>query len=130
MSQKLTHVASTLAQSRAPSVTDRRLPWGYAEPEEDEMNLAALIGEVTSPIQLQADGDVTFSLAVIGRQGDSRQIFTVQAHGAQGEACRRYLDRGLRVAIEGRVVPGAVPAEVIADRVQFLTTRAQRDALR
>ena len=94
------------------------------------MNLAALIGEVTSPIQPQADGDVTFSLAVIGRQGDPRQTFTVQAHGAQGEACRRYLDQGLRVAVEGRVVPGAVPAEVIADRVQFLTTRAQRDALR
>lgn len=94
------------------------------------MNLAALIGEVTSAIQPRADGDVTFMLAVIGRHGKPRQTLTVQARGTQGEACRRYLDRGLCVAVAGRVVPGAVPAEVIADRVRFLTTRAQRDALR
>ena len=94
------------------------------------MNLAALIGEVISPMQTLEEGEVRFSLAVIGRQGDPRQTLTVQAHGAQGDACRRYLDQGQRVAVEGRVVPGAAPAEVIADRVQFLTTRAQRDELR
>ena len=36
------------------------------------MNLAALIGEVISPMQTLEEGEVRFSLAVIGRQGDPR----------------------------------------------------------
>jgi hypothetical protein len=33
------------------------------------------------------------------------------------------------VAVEGRIAPGARPAEILAERVQFLTTRAQAAAL-
>lgn len=93
------------------------------------MNLAALIGEVASEVGRSGVDRVSFELAVIGRPGSEREVFTVQVGGAQGEACRRFLGVGHRVAIEGRVVPGATPAEVIADRVQFLTTRAQVAAM-
>ena len=94
------------------------------------MNLAALIGEVTSAVE-PPEGDVArFSLAVIGRFGAPPDTFRVQTVGAQAVQCRRFLRPGHRIAIEGRVVPGADPIEVLAERVQFLTTRAQAEAMR
>ena len=94
------------------------------------MNLAALIGEVTSEVE-PIEGDVVrFSLAVMGRPGAQRDVFRVQAAGAQAAACRRFLRPGHRIAIDGRVVPGAEPIEILAERVQFLTTRAQAESMR
>jgi hypothetical protein len=92
------------------------------------MNLAALIGEVASAVEPASDDAVRFSLAVPPGGGDP-QILWVQAGGRQAAACREYLRPGHRVAVEGRVAPGAEPAEVLAERVQFLTTRAQARAL-
>lgn len=89
------------------------------------MNLVALIGEVASEVRTDGDG-VAFAIAVIGRRGSPSEVVRVQVHGAQGSSCGRYLSPGQRVAVEGRVVPGANPAEVVADRVQFLTSRVQR----
>jgi hypothetical protein len=94
------------------------------------VNLAALIGEVASAVE-PPEGEVArFSLAVMGRLGEPRQVFRVQTGGAQAVACRRFLQPGHRIAIEGRVVPGADPTEILAERVQFLTTRAQAESMR
>ena len=93
------------------------------------MNLAALIGEVISEVA-EAGGAVTFRLAVVGAGAEAGTSLTVRVTGAQAAACRRFLVPGHRVAVEGRVVPGAHPADVAAERVQFLTTRAQSEALR
>jgi hypothetical protein len=49
--------------------------------------------------------------------------------GAQAVTCLRYLRPGHRVAVEGRVAPAGQPAEILAQRVQFLTTRAEARAL-
>jgi single-stranded DNA-binding protein len=89
------------------------------------VNLVTLIGEVTSRIQGVPDGEeVTFAVAVIGRRGQDRQHLTVRVSGAQGDACRRYLSPGYRVAIEGHVRAGPSSADIVADRVQFLTRLA------
>jgi len=94
------------------------------------MNLAALIGEVVTDVEAHGAGAVTFSVAVIGRGGGVGGTFVVEARGAQGEACRRFLRRGHRVAIEGAVNPEASPVQVVAERVQFLTSRAQAEEQR
>lgn len=94
------------------------------------MNLAALIGEVMGPVERQGADAVAFPLAVMGPPGQERERVAVQVAGAQAEACRRFLAPGHRVAVEGRVRAGARPAEVVAERVQFLTTRAQAAAMR
>jgi Single-strand binding protein family len=93
------------------------------------MNMAALIGEVASEVEASGDDDIRFSLAVARRGGDSAERVDVFASGAQAAACRAFLRPGHRVAIEGRVAPGAAPAEVVAERVQFLTTRAEAEAM-
>jgi len=89
------------------------------------VNLAALIGEVGSAIEQHGEGEARFALVLAGRAGGEPERLTVQVRGAQAAACRAYLRPGHRVAVEGRVAPGARPAEILADRVQFLTTRAQ-----
>ena len=61
--------------------------------------------------------------------GEAPDVLAVHATGAQARACLAYLRPGHRVAVEGRVAPGARPAEVVAQRIQFLTTRAQAMAL-
>lgn len=93
------------------------------------MNLVALIGEVASEVREAGDG-AAFALAVIGRRDRGRDVLKVQVSGAQGRACIGRLGPGHRVAVEGRVIPDGVPAEVLAERVQFLTTRAQTAASR
>lgn len=94
------------------------------------MNTAALIGEVSSPVQASGDDAVRFSLAVARRGSEGPEQVDVHASGAQADACRAFLRPGHRVAVEGRVAPGASPAEVVAERVQFLTTRAEAEAMR
>jgi single-stranded DNA-binding protein len=94
------------------------------------MNLAALIGEVGSAIEPDGDGAARFALVLAGRGGGEPQRLQVQVRGAQAAACRTYLRPGHRVAVEGRVAPDARPAEILADRVQFLTTRAQAADMR
>lgn len=94
------------------------------------MNLAALIGEVASPVEPDGEDRVRFRLAVAGRGDSDPDVVAVQARGGQATACAAYLRPGHRVAVEGRVAPGADPAEVLAERVQFLTTRAQAEAMR
>jgi len=93
------------------------------------MNMAALIGEVASPVEPDGDDGARFSLAVARRSGADAEQVDVHATGAQAAACRAYLRPGHRVAVEGRVAPGATPAEVVAERIQFLTTRAEADAM-
>ena len=92
------------------------------------MNLAALIGEVASGVEPVGASAARFTLAVRG-SGEAPDVLAVHVSGAQARACLAYLRPGYRVAVEGRVAPGARPAEVVAQRIQFLTTRAQAVAL-
>jgi hypothetical protein len=92
------------------------------------MNLVAVIGEVAGPVEEGGDGVVRFTVAVAGR-GEHPDRLAVQARRAQAASCLAYLRAGHRVAVEGRVAPGGRPAEILAERVQFLTTRAQAAAL-
>jgi single-stranded DNA-binding protein len=91
------------------------------------VNLVAIIGEVASPVQERGD-EARFAVAVAGR-GDGPERLSVQVTGAQAATCVRYLRPGHRVAVEGRVAPTGRPAEILAQRVQFLTTRAEARAL-
>jgi single-stranded DNA-binding protein len=88
------------------------------------VNLAAVIGEVAGPVEEGEDGAARFTVAVAGR-GEAPDRLSVEARGTQAATCLKYLRAGHRVAVEGRVATGARPAEILAERVQFLTTRAQ-----
>jgi len=90
--------------------------------------MAALIGEVASPVQPEGEDAVSFAVIVAVR-GEEPERVGVFATGGQATACSRFLRPGHRVAVEGRVAPDARPAEVLADRIQFLTTRAEAEQL-
>jgi hypothetical protein len=92
------------------------------------VNLAAVIGTVDSEVLPDGEDTARFSVAVRA-PGGGREVIGVQARGGQAASCRAILRPGHRVAVEGRVAPGARPAEVLAERVQFLTTRAEAASL-
>jgi single-stranded DNA-binding protein len=85
------------------------------------MNLAALIGSVVSVVD--EDTGVTVEMRVAGRDG-RKETLRVAVEGAMAASCATYLRPGDRIAVEGVVQAGAArTAEVLAERVQYLTTR-------
>lgn len=87
------------------------------------MNIAALIGEV---VEVRAYGEAGAYLAL--RVTDDRQgqvVLGAIAESPHAAACLARLRPGARVAVEGTVRPGADPAEIIAQRVQFLAVCAR-----
>jgi single-strand DNA-binding protein len=102
------------------------------------MNLVMLIGRLTRDPELRyAAGSQTavckFSLAVDrpNRQGHEREADfpRVTVFGRQAENCDKYLAKGRKVAVQGRLQTGSYKnkdgytvytTDVIADRVEFL----------
>ncbi len=81
----------------------------------------------------------TFTVAV-NRRGSSEQeadFFRVSAWGKLGENCQRYLAKGRKVAVEGRVMANAYSGqdgspmaslEVTAGEVEFLSSGSRGEA--
>ena len=97
------------------------------------MNNVSLIGNLASEVDLKEVGDkqVANFLLAIDRPGkDAGADFVrISAWEKQAEMCARYLSKGRRVAIDGRLRSRSweeegkrrSAVEVVANRVQFLS---------
>ena len=98
------------------------------------MNNVMLIGNLASDVDLKQVGDekqvANFLLAIDrpGKDGGA-DFVRISAWDKQAELCARYLSKGRRVAIDGRLRSRSweedgkrrTAVEVVANRVQFLS---------
>lgn len=106
------------------------------------MNKAILIGRVTRDIEIRYTNDnlavATFSMGIDRpprRDGTKEADFPkVIVFGKQAENCERFLEKGARVGVEGRIQTGSYTnkngdkvytTEVIAERVEFIDFKAK-----
>ncbi len=106
------------------------------------MNVVMLIGNLATDVDLKEVGDgkrvASFVLAVDRPVKDGRADFVrVAAWDRQAELCARFLVKGKRVAIDGRLRSRSwqdgegnrrTSVEVVANRVQFLSQREEEVA--
>ena len=98
------------------------------------MNVVTLIGNLATEVELkEVAGDkklASFVLAVDRASGDGGADFVrVAAWDRQAELCAEYLDKGRRVAVDGRLRSSSweedgkrrTAVEVVARRVEFLS---------
>lgn len=107
------------------------------------MNKVILIGNLTKDPELtKTTSDVSvckFSLAVSRRWGNSEtDFFNVIAWRGQADNCSKYLRKGSKVAISGSIQTRTYDAndgskryvtEIVADEVQFLSTKGSVDEI-
>jgi single-strand DNA-binding protein len=103
------------------------------------VNSISLIGNLATDVELRDAGEkkvASFLLAVDRPSRDGGADFVwVNAWDRQGELCSEYLDKGNRVAVEGRIRSRTWEqdgkrrdaVEVVARRVEFLTPAAHRE---
>ena len=109
------------------------------------MNKVFLIGRLTRDPELRYTGSnipvATFSLAVnrnfTNQNGEREADFiNIVVWRKQAENCKNYINQGSQVAIDGRIQTRNYEdsegnkryvTEVVADNVQFLDTKAQRE---
>ena len=98
------------------------------------MNVVTLIGNLASDVELREVGEdrkVASFLLAVDRPGDKGADFVrVAAWNKQAESCARFLAKGRRVAIDGRLRSRSwddadgtrrSAVEVVANSVQFLS---------
>ena len=98
------------------------------------MNVVTLIGNLATDVELKDVGEdlqvATFVLAVDRIAKDEADFFKVSTWNKQAETCARYLAKGRRVALDGRLKSSSwedsdgnkrSSVEVVANRVQFLS---------
>ena len=101
------------------------------------MNRALLIGRIANDIALRYTSDnmavASFAIAIDRppkRDGTKEADFPrVTVFGKQAETCEKYLEKGARVSVEGRIQTGSYTndegariytTEVIAERIEFI----------
>lgn len=97
------------------------------------MNVVTLIGNLASDVELKAVGEekqvATFLLAVDRPGQDEADFIRIATWNKQAELCDRYLTKGRRVAVDGRIRTRSwedegkrrSAFEVVANHVQFLS---------
>ena len=99
------------------------------------MNVVTLIGNLATDVELREVGEdrkvAGFTLAIDRRGKDAGADFVrVSAWAKQAETCARYLAKGRRVAVDGRLRSSSwedgdgkrrTSLEVVANHVQFLS---------
>ena len=98
------------------------------------MNVVTLIGNLATEVELRDVGEdmqvATFVLAVDRLGKDEADFIKVSTWNKQAETCARYLTKGRRVALDGRLRSSSwedsdgnkrSAVEVVANRVQFLS---------
>ena len=100
------------------------------------MNVVTLIGNLASEVELKPVGEekqvATFLLAVDRPGQEGADFLRVSAWNKQAEVCARYLTKGRRVAVDGRLRSRSweedgkrrTAVEVVAGHVQFLSPPA------
>lgn len=109
------------------------------------MNTVNLIGRLTAdPEERRTQSDLaitTFTLAIDRppRQGEERQadFIRITVFGKQAENCTKYLSKGQKTAVEGRIQTGSYTnkdgqkvytTDVVANRVEFLGSPKNTEA--
>lgn len=97
------------------------------------MNSVTLIGNLASDVELKELADdksvASFLLAVDRTPAEGADFVRVSAWNKQAELCSRFLSKGRRVAVSGRLRSRSweqdgkrhSAIEVVADRVEFLS---------
>ena len=97
------------------------------------MNVVTLIGNLATDVDLKELGEdkkVANFLLAIDRPDKGADVVRVDVWGKQAESCAQYLQKGRRVAIDGRLRSRSweepdgkrrSAVEVVANRVQFLS---------
>ncbi len=98
------------------------------------MNVVTLIGNLASEVELKDVGQdlqvANFLLAVDRPGKDEADFVRISTWNKQAETCARYLTKGKRVAVDGRLRSSSwedsdgnrrSAIEVVANRVQFLS---------
>lgn len=109
------------------------------------MNNVVLIGRLTKDIELRYTQSqmavATFTLAVdrFSKPGEERKadFIRITVFGKQAENCERYLSKGSKLALQGKIQTGSYQdkdgktvytTDVIADRVEFLSEKRSEPA--
>ena len=99
------------------------------------MNVVTLIGNLASDVELRdvdADRKVASFLLAIDRPDEGADFVCVAAWNAQADVCARHLEKGRRIAVDGRLRSRSwddregkrrSSIEVVARSVEFLSTR-------
>lgn len=101
------------------------------------MNIVALIGNLTKDVELRYTTDqkaiARFSIAVNDGYGDKQKtsFINIVVFGKQAENADRYLSKGSKVAVNGRIQTGSYEkdgrtiytTDIIAERIEFLTKK-------
>ena len=103
-----------------------------------DLNSVSVIGNLTKDVEFKTTEAgvqiANFSIAVNGLKKDDVDFFDVTAFKGTAEACSKYLRKGLKVAIAGRLNQQRWKTEsgdnrsrvkIIAQQVQFLTPKAE-----
>jgi single-strand DNA-binding protein len=102
---------------------------------EDAVNVVTLIGNLATDVELKDVGDAkkvaNFTLAVDRRGADAgADFFRVTTWNRQAELCARYLQKGRRIALDGRLRSRSwddadgkrrSAVDVVANSVEFLS---------
>ena len=104
------------------------------------MNVVTLIGNLATDVELRDVGEerqvASFVLAVDRPGKDEADFFKVSTWNKQAETCARYLTKGRRVALDGRLKSSSWEdsdgnkrsrVEVVANRVQFLSSPSGKE---
>ena len=105
------------------------------------MNVVTLIGNLATDVELRDVGQdmqvATFLLAVDRPGKDEADFVRVSAWNKQAEVCAQYLAKGRKVGIDGRLRSSSWEdsegnkrnaIEVVANRVEFLSSRGKEEA--
>jgi single-strand DNA-binding protein len=101
------------------------------------MNVVTLIGNLATDVEVKEVGEgkrVASFLLAIQRPGQDKgaDFVRISAWDRQADACGRFLDKGTRVAVDGRLRSRSwedadgkrrSAVEVVANSVQFLSAR-------
>ena len=100
------------------------------------MNVVTLIGNLASDVELKPVGEdkqvASFLLAVDRPGQEGADFIRISSWNKQAETCARYLSKGRRVAVDGRIRTRSweedgkrrTAVEVVANHVQFLSPPA------
>ncbi len=105
------------------------------------MNVVTLIGNLATDVELRDVGQdmqvATFLLAVDRPVKDEADFVRVSTWNKQAEVCAQYLAKGRKVGVDGRLRSSSWEdsdgnkrnaIEVVANRVEFLSSRGKEEA--
>jgi single-strand DNA-binding protein len=105
------------------------------------VNVVTLIGNLCTDVELKElpnDKKLATFLLAVDRPREGADFVGVATWDRQAEVCAQYLRKGSRIAVDGRLRSRSwedpdgnrrSAVEVVANRVQFLDTRDDKEAM-